>query len=100
MITLGAKGGRATRDKHPDHLKEIAAAGGRATKDKPKTKSFRGEATPNALRTPEPEGRLVESPALIDPLQESAMGKFTETYDAGLIDVDAFLSSFQVKANG
>jgi hypothetical protein len=33
MRALGAKGGRATRDKHPGHLAEIAAIGGRATRN-------------------------------------------------------------------
>lgn len=28
MRKLASKGGRATRDKHPDHLKKIAAVGG------------------------------------------------------------------------
>jgi hypothetical protein len=68
MQRLGAMGGRATRDKHPGHLQEIAASGGRATRQKPKKK------TPP--RAP--------GPAVL------------EQYEAGLIDVDAFLASLQI----
>jgi len=33
MRKLGAKGGRATRDKHPGHLEAIAAMGGKAPRN-------------------------------------------------------------------
>lgn len=89
MKSLGAKGGRATRDKHPDHLKEIAAAGGRATKNKPKHKRPHWVAPPVVdLAT------LVNEPGKIEVSQE-ATGVVVKPA-ADILDVDAFLSSFQI----